>query len=72
MGRPPPVAYDVVLAVFDDHGRGIVQTGLAVQCQDRDGENTRGGGNNDRRDAGHETHDGGIIAATRRMLRMAH
>ena len=29
---------DVVLAVFDDHGRGIVQTRLAVQRHDRSGE----------------------------------
>ena len=44
-----------------------MQTGLAVQCQDRDGENTRRG-DNDRRDAGTEKHDGAIIATTRSRL----
>ena len=48
---------DVVLAVFDDHGRGIVQTGLAVQRHERNGENT-GRGNSNRREARHEGHGG--------------
>ena len=52
-GQAAAGGIDVVLAVFDDHGRGIVQTGLAVQCHDRNGEHTRRG-DSDTGDAGRE------------------
>ena len=40
-GQAAAGGIDVVLAVFGDHRRGIVQTGLAVQRHDRHGEKTR-------------------------------